>query len=114
MFDVNFGVLESNRKISTFAHELGHVYGMTHVTGYSGNTIMNGSLFVADTDRAGMQVFTHEHVHSTTNMGTYTITQYSTSAHKCTCNQCKAYLLLAHSYITAGNNTYCQYCGASY
>lgn len=75
------------------AHEIGHVYGLTHFN--NRNHIMYQSyqvtIGVTDQDIAGMNVMTHEHIHS----GSYSRTYESCSdhSHKVRCTTCLAYYI---------------------
>ena len=93
------------------AHEIGHVYGLNHVTrtidimynDYSGNQR------VSSFDKLGMNVMTHTHVH---NSGTtYAIQSHSTTQHKKRCETCYAYHIVDCSYSShyhSGNYHYLQ------
>ena len=80
-------------KYRTIAHEIGHVYGLSHFN--NPNQIMYESYSVTknvtNNDKRGMNVMTHTHTHS----GTYstTLEQYSSYSHKVRCSICLSYHL---------------------
>lgn len=105
IYSVNFDGNSDEGKYRTIAHEIGHAYGLHHVSDSS--KIMYGtysaSKNVTSTDRAGMRVMTHAHTHSSSYSKTYE--QYTSTKHKVRCNSCKAYLLEScTSDCVCGNN----------
>lgn len=94
----------------TIAHEIGHVYGLHHVSNSS--KIMygtyNASKNVTSTDKAGMDVMTHSHTHSSST--SYTYNGYNGQQHKKRCSTCLAYSLENH---TLNSNNVCTKCGVS-
>ena len=98
IYSTNFDVNSDPGKYRTIAHEIGHVYGLGHVS-YNSQIMYhtyNESKSVTSYDIAGMNVMTHTHTH----IGSYSITleQYSTYTHKVRCATCKAYYLSNCSY----------------
>lgn len=91
---------------NTYAHEIGHVYGLDHVSSASSIMYSNASptKSVTSNDIKGMSVVTHSHVsHSFTQYK-----QYSNSKHKTICATCKGYKYESHT-LSNGNCTKCGY-----
>ncbi len=105
IYSTNFDGNSDVGKCRTIAHELGHAYGLGHVS-YSSQIMYHTyteTINVTSYDRAGMNVMTHTHTHS----GTYSkiLEQYSTYTHKVRCNTCKAYYLSNCSYTDYHSGT---------
>ena len=97
----------ANLKALALAHEIGHVYGLSHFD--DSTKLMNPSLVsamtVSSSDKYGMTVCTHSHTHSSA----FSYNSYSNLRHKKRCTTCKAYTLESHSWDSSG--TVCTDCG---
>lgn len=78
-------------RVRTIAHELGHVYGLDHVTNpqqlmyHTGSPTKN----ITNKDIAGIRVMTHEHTH---DLGfNYSLEQEGSYTHLKRCTECYAY-----------------------
>lgn len=107
----NFNSTEAGQN-RTLAHEIGHVYGLGHVTNSS--QIMYGEYSatrsVTASDQRGMRVMTHEHTHT----GSYNsaTAQYSSTSHKTRCTTCRAYSILTCTFTSnwhSGTSHYYQF-----
>lgn len=98
IYSTNFDKNNPATQQRTIAHEIGHVYGLMHVP--SSSQIMydtaSSTKSVTSDDKAGMDVMTHAHTHTTTHSGT--VETHSTSQHKVRCSTCKAYRLVSCTY----------------
>lgn len=90
----HFDSLPEDKKAVVLAHELGHFYGLAHVT--SSREIMcdgsfNDSGGPTERDFAGMSVMTHNHTHNGSYGKTYKYFVTTPFTHRVTCTTCKAY-----------------------
>ncbi len=80
-----------------FAHELGHFYGLAHIS--DPNQIMNpypeDSMDVRPADIRGMNVCTHSH--DTSDHGTWSYVYNDVDTHKKRCGVCHGYFVEEHS-----------------
>lgn len=99
---------DSSLRTKALAHEIGHLYGLTHFSDTS--KIMNPSLAstmsITTTDANGLNTCTHSHTHSDST--SYTYERYSNLRHKSRCSTCKAYKYENHLW---GSNDTCSLCG---
>lgn len=114
-FTITINTAKYDKKTATLkkyalAHEIGHVYGLSHFSDTSKimNPSLSTSMTISTTDLAGLKTCTHAHTH--TKSTTYTYESYSNLRHKSRCKTCKAYILENHSFNT---NNVCKLCGYS-
>ncbi|MBN1624303.1 MAG: hypothetical protein JXN10_03175 [Clostridia bacterium] len=92
-----------------WAHEIGHVYGITHVTtatNYLMYPIYSSSMYLHNYEKLGMENCTAAHISHNTS----SYTDYDNTNHKVRCSVCRGYHYLeAHSYIE--DPDICDYCG---
>lgn len=96
----------------TLAHEIGHVYGLGHVTNTAQimYTDYSDTKSVTAADQRGMKVMTHEHTHT----GSYNsaTAQHNDTSHKTRCTTCRAYSILTCTFTSnwhSGNLHYYQF-----
>ena len=124
--DPNLMPLTNNDKARTVAHEIGHVYGLGHVTNHF---IYNGVVMyplmypssisnrmVSIYDKAGMSVVTHQHKHEGplvdpkynfihfTPTNELQIENGSNTHHKIRCTVCFAYVEDEHEFVLKMNH----------
>jgi len=96
-------------KKRTLAHEMGHAFGLGHVSNSA--SIMNGGYSttknVTSDDQHGMSVVTHAHVHGTDTVGIYSFKNAAT--HYTVCNYCLGKYTQVH--ILNPAHTVCTRCG---
>ena len=97
----------SEGKARTMAHEIGHVYGLNHVS--NPDQIMYGyydeEKDVESGDEWGMKVCTEEHI----NHSDYTYLSYNDTQHMKICGACNGYYLEEHEWTDA-NDYVCNLC----
>lgn len=104
--------VENNNGAVVIAHEIGHIYGLNHVTRtidimYNGYT---GNQRVSSFDKLGMMVMTHTHMHN--DETTYAIQQHSVTQHRKRCETCYAFYLVNCTCVSDwsdGTNHYYKY-----
>lgn len=111
IFDVNMNQIESYHWKYVLAHEIGHAYGLYHVSDdsqimyspYDASTAIHP---ITDKDKIGMDIMTHSHTHSTsTSLNCTNVNQ--SSYHTTKCSTCKATYHQAHTYTTSAyDDTY--------
>lgn len=108
--EFNYEINRSNAAV-VIAHEIGHIYGLGHVT--RDRDIMyndfSGNQRVSSFDKLGMMVMTHSHVHI--DETTYAIQQHSVAQHRKRCETCYAFYLIDCTYAShyhSGNYHYFQ------
>lgn len=111
IFDVNMNQIESYHWKYVLAHEIGHAYGLSHVSDdsqimYSPYDTSTAIHRITDKDKIGMDIMTHSHTHSTSTSSNCTNVNES-SYHKTKCSTCKATYHQAHTYSTSAyDDTY--------
>ena len=109
IYKLNFDSNSSAMKTRTIAHEIGHAYGLGHVSASTDIMYGTASATKSVTSQAiwGIKVVTHVHTHSSTTTGTYE--QYNSSYHYVTCSSCLGIYQQAHTYSSGK----CSKCGYS-